>query len=261
MGLWDAVKGIGGALLPLAGPIGGVASTLIDAVTQRHANEANAANADKQMQFQAEQTSTQYQRGVADLKAAGLNPAMAYKGASDAAASGTSAIAQPVTSNTTSKFATALDTYNAMANGTAQRDLLRAQSNAADQQARLTQIQGTVLAPEGILSQDASQGGYREKYFRTRMAELAAREFTAGSTPERFRADMSSIGAGTAKAQQDAAESRTRSILNEQEFQTEWFRKHMAPYINNTAAGMKAAGDAARLITAGRRNVFDLTGR
>lgn len=45
---------------------------------QRQQNIANAQQAQRQMDFQADQTSTSYQRGVADMKAAGLNPMLAY---------------------------------------------------------------------------------------------------------------------------------------------------------------------------------------
>lgn len=45
---------------------------------QMQTNAANAQQAQKQMDFQNEQTSTAYQRGTADMKAAGLNPMLAY---------------------------------------------------------------------------------------------------------------------------------------------------------------------------------------
>lgn len=45
---------------------------------QKQTNAANAQQAQKQMDFQEEQTSSSYQRGVADMKAAGLNPMLAY---------------------------------------------------------------------------------------------------------------------------------------------------------------------------------------
>lgn len=45
---------------------------------QQQTNSAQMAQAQKQMDFQAEQTGSSYQRGVADMKAAGLNPMLAY---------------------------------------------------------------------------------------------------------------------------------------------------------------------------------------
>lgn len=59
---------------------------------QQQTNSAQAAQAQKQMDFQAEQTGTSYQRGVADMKAAGLNPMLAYS--QGGAASGSGAQAQ-----------------------------------------------------------------------------------------------------------------------------------------------------------------------
>lgn len=68
------------------------APSFLSYLGQKQTNAANAQQAQKQMDFQAEQTGTSYQRGVADMKAAGLNPMLAYS--QGGAASGTGASAQ-----------------------------------------------------------------------------------------------------------------------------------------------------------------------
>ncbi|AXH75195.1 MAG: DNA pilot protein [Microviridae sp.] len=59
---------------------------------QSQTNAANAQQAQKQMDFQEQQTSTSYQRGMKDMEAAGLNPMLAY--AQGGASSGSGAQAQ-----------------------------------------------------------------------------------------------------------------------------------------------------------------------
>jgi len=82
MGLFDGIISATG-LSPLStgegsmlgGLIGGVGSYM----GQQSANQANAAQADKQMQFQKESRETSYQTAVEDMKKAGLNPMLAYQ--------------------------------------------------------------------------------------------------------------------------------------------------------------------------------------
>lgn len=74
----NAVKGITSAISPVSSILGagiGAASSYIGGQQQ---NAANQAMAQSQMDFQERMRKTQYQTTVADLKAAGLNPMLAY---------------------------------------------------------------------------------------------------------------------------------------------------------------------------------------
>lgn len=66
----------GGAGFFIGGPAGAAAGASIGG--QWDANQQNKASAQAQMDFQERMSNTSYRRGMADMRAAGLNPMLAY---------------------------------------------------------------------------------------------------------------------------------------------------------------------------------------
>lgn len=90
--LGDGLKKLGSAM-PVIGPV-------IDAFSAHSANQTNKKLAREQMAFQERMSSTEMQRRVQDLLAAGLNPMLAYQQGGASAPQGARAEMQPITRST-----------------------------------------------------------------------------------------------------------------------------------------------------------------
>lgn len=130
----------GAAILTGAtGLIGGIMSNSANADAQEKANEANAALAQKQMDFQERMSGTAYQRAVADMRSAGLNPALTYTqgGASTPGGASATMVAPRFSDIVSPAVSSAQETYRS---GIA-RKTQESQSSLQAQQERVAETQ------------------------------------------------------------------------------------------------------------------------
>lgn len=222
-----------------------IAGGLIGAHGQKQTNAANAqqvadtnaftaAEAQKNRDFQERMSNTQWQRSVDDMRAAGLNPALAYQQGGAGTPTGSTASGQvarfenpdaQLGAASSGAIDSAIAAYNGM------QDAKLKQASASNQQAMAysNAMEGSLKALENArLSDDSIQEALKKTIF----AQL--KQIQTNATESLSRAGMESAL---------TTESSTRSRLNSQQFTHEGFNKYVQPWVNDAHGVMRVWRD------------------
>ena len=226
----------GGALGALA-PIG---TGIANMIGQRQTNVSNASQAQKQMDFQASQTGTSYQRGVADMKAAGLNPMLAYSQGGASSGSGASAqMGTVIGAGSSSAFGAAQSLAN-LSNIAANTEKTNADTAFVEGNTSMQKLHAAkIIADTGLTNNSAAQAKALTDNAIASLpgvtADSAVRTGTVGSRVSSSLSDAAVRGYEVPHAR------------NQANMENSYYGRNIRPYLPDTGSVLNSAKTALSL--------------
>lgn len=211
------------------GALGTAAAGYMGFRGQQQTNASNAAMAEQQMRFQEQMSSTAYQRGTADMSAAGLNPMLAYSQGGASSPGGSTAQMGNELGGAMSSALSVAQTIASLENVNSQTDFQRAQT--ANALASAEKIQEEI----GATSASAE---YTRDLARNVRAGLPGTEADSEYKRKSLKDRLSATRAGANLAEYELPGARNRA-----QYQDTWVGRHISPFLHDALQGARAIGE------------------
>lgn len=244
----------------LAGPAASIFGSILQTSGAADANEANRELASAQMQFQERMSNTAYQRAVADMKAAGLNPMLAYSQGGASSPGGAQAVMQ---NRNAGMAASAIDAQRMAA------DIALTRANTEKAQAETREITSETeaknlpfqYAREGVAR---VHGSVRSEGHLREVQNLVAREELSHADTQRVNQEVKNLREGEILTRAQVPHTVSQTALNRinakllnleipratnlSESESSWWKRNVSPYLPDVGKVASSAA-AARFIT------------